>query len=139
MHKMSFFVAAIALTGCSSGTQTTVEQEKEQEAVTSKYQAGATIYEDNCVACHQAWGEGVKGAFPPLAGSDYLLADKNRAIHQIIHGSSGEMTVNGEKYDAIMPAQPISDEEVRDVMNYILNAWGNNGGEVTLEDVKAQR
>ncbi|MBK6525973.1 MAG: hypothetical protein IPG07_10755 [Crocinitomicaceae bacterium] len=80
-----------------------------------------------------------KGAFPPLAKSDYLLADKNRAIKQIINGSSGEMVVNGETYNSIMPPQPVNDEEIRDVMNYILNSWGNNGGEVTLEEVKAQR
>jgi nitrite reductase (NO-forming) len=49
------------------------------------------------------------------------------------------MVVNGETYNSIMPPQPVNDEEIRDVMNYILNSWGNNGGEVTLEEVKAQR
>jgi len=105
------------------------------ETETSKYAAGEEVYMNNCVACHQSEGEGVKGAFPPLAGSDYLLADKNRAIKQIIQGSSGEMVVNGETYNSIMPAQPISDQEIVDVMNFVLNSWGNAGGEVCISEI----
>jgi len=100
---------------------------------------GEIVYQKSCVACHQADGKGVENVFPPLANSDYLLADKNRAIHQIIFGSSGEMTVNGKMYNTIMPPQGLSDIEVRDVMNYVLNAWGNNAGEVTLKEVEKVR
>ena len=138
MSKFFSFLLLPFLAACSSN-QNQSPLTPEEEAVVSKYSAGAEVYEKNCVACHQSFGEGVEGAFPPLAQSDYLLADKNRAIRQIIHGSSGEMIVNGVTYNSIMPPQPITDEEARDVMNYILNAWGNSGGEVTLEEVKAQR
>ncbi|MBI3135627.1 MAG: cytochrome c [Bacteroidetes bacterium] len=127
------------LFSCSSGDQDAVNDVAGSDENEKKYAAGEAVYQSTCVACHQAQGEGVKGAFPPLAGSDYLLADKNRAIKQIINGSGGEMIVNGETYNSIMPPQPISDKEIRDVMNYILNSWGNKGGEVTLEEVKAQR
>ena len=119
---------------CSSSTTAT-----DADPANEKYSEGLAVYERTCVACHQAGGEGVDGAFPPLAKSDYLLTDKNRAINQIINGSSGEMTVNGKVYNTIMPPQELNDEEIKDVMNYILNAWGNTGGEVTLDDVKAQR
>jgi len=105
----------------------------------SKYAAGEEVYNANCVACHQSKGEGVEGVFPPLANSDYLLADKKRAIKQIINGSSGEMIVNGITYNTVMPPQPLNDEQVKNVMNFILNSWGNSGGEVTLEEVKAER
>src|SRR5688572_26375818 len=136
--KIVFVLALLSfLVSCSGENSENITEE--QEITQSKYASGYDVYQKNCIACHQAEGEGVKGAFPPLAKSDYLLADKNRAIKQIIHGSSGEMIVNGETYNTIMPPQPVSDEEVRDVMNYILNAWGNDGGEVTLEEVKAQR
>jgi nitrite reductase (NO-forming) len=104
-----------------------------------KYPEGEAVYNKTCVACHQSNGEGVAGAFPPLAGADYMLADKNRAIHQVIHGSSGEIVVNGTTYNGIMPPQELTFEEVRDVMNYVLNAWGNKGGEVTLQDVENQK
>ena len=111
---------------------------KKDEAV-SKYKAGEAIYKTTCMPCHQADGKGMKGAFPPLAGSDYLMEDIDRAISQIIYGSEGEMTVNGIVYSGIMAPQGLEDEAVKDVMNYILNSWGNNGGEVTLDDVKAQK
>ena len=84
-------------------------------------------------------GEGVEGAFPPLAKSDYLMADKTRSIKQIIAGASGEMIVNGKTYNGEMPAIDISDEEVSDVLNYVRNTWGNKGNAVTPQEVKAAR
>lgn len=132
---VSFFYITFIFISCS-GSQ---NSDNSNVVAEDKYKAGEKVYETNCAACHQSSGEGVKGAFPPLAKSDYLLADKNRAIKQIIHGSSGEMVVNGVTYNSIMPPQPISDQEIVDVMNFILNSWGNDGGEVTLEEVKAQR
>ena len=101
--------------------------------------SGADLYQSHCLACHMADGKGVPAVFPPLAQSDYLLADKERAIRQTIFGVSGEMTVNGVEYYGDMPAQYLNDEEVVKVMNYILNSWGNNGGKVSLEQVKKIR
>ncbi len=100
------------------------------------YAAGEKIYTSMCISCHQKNGEGVVGAFPPLANSDYLLADVNRSIDIVKNGMQGEIVVNGETYNGIMANQGLTDEEVRDVTNYILNAWGNKGGEVSLDDVK---
>lgn len=105
----------------------------------TKYAKGEEVYKRTCAACHQANGEGLANSFPPLAKSDYLLADKARSIKQIISGSSGEIIVNGQKYNSTMPPQNLTDEQIADVLNYVLNSWGNNGGEVTLEEVKAQR
>jgi mono/diheme cytochrome c family protein len=101
------------------------------------YAAGEKIYTSMCISCHQKNGEGVVGAFPPLANSDYLLADINRSIDIVKNGMQGEIVVNGQTYNGIMANQGLSDEEVRDVTNYILNAWGNKGGEVSLEEVQA--
>lgn len=100
------------------------------------YAAGEKIYTSLCISCHQKNGEGVVGAFPPLANSDYLLADINRSIDIVKNGMQGEIVVNGQTYNGIMANQGLTDEEVRDVTNYILNAWGNKGGEVSLDDVK---
>lgn len=136
LKNSSSFVVFILIVSCGEGNADAL---KDFESGPNPYAAGEEVYEKNCVACHQSEGQGVEGAFPPLAKSDYLLEDKNRAIRQIIHGSKGEMVVNGVTYNSIMPAQPVTDEEVRDVMNYILNSWGNKGGEVTLDEVKAQR
>jgi mono/diheme cytochrome c family protein len=100
---------------------------------------GKEIYTVQCLTCHMEAGEGIEGAFPPLAKSDYLMADKKRSIHQILHGASGEMKVNGVTYNGEMPAITLTDEEVSDVLNYVRNSWGNKGEAVKPEEVKALR
>ena len=102
----------------------------------TKYAKGFEIYKAKCVACHQLNGEGVAGAFPPLKNSDYLLADKKRAVTQVLNGSNHEITVNGAKYSIPMPPQVDNYEDAVAVINYVLNAWGNNGGTITVDEVK---
>lgn len=97
---------------------------------------GEQIYSTSCIACHQATGEGLEGAFPPLAKSDFLMADTHRAIRIIKEGFQGEMTVNGQPYYGIMPANNLNEQELADIMNYITNSWGNKGEMVSLRDVK---
>lgn len=104
-----------------------------------KMKFGKDIYASNCLACHQATGTGIEGAFPPLAKSDYLNADVDRAIDIVLHGKTGEITVNGKKYNSVMTAQALSDEEVSNVLTYVYNSWGNSKKEVTPEMVKSVR
>ena len=101
-----------------------------------KYPIGAKIYTEKCVACHQLNGMGIPNAFPPLKGSDYLFADKKRAVEQVLNGSHEEMTVNGSVYNLPMPYQVDTHEDAVAVINYSLNAWGNDGGTITLDEVK---
>lgn len=100
---------------------------------------GENVYSSNCVACHQANGEGIPAAFPPLAGSDFLNADKARAIRTVIHGLTGEVTVNGQKFNSVMPALALNDEDVANVLTYVYSTWKNNGTEVTPGDVATAR
>ncbi len=104
-----------------------------------KMTLGKKVYSSSCFACHQSNGEGIANAFPPLAKSDFLNKDVNRAINTILYGLSGEITVNGKKYNSQMPAQVLSDKEVASVITYIYNSWGNNGTEVTEEQVRKLR
>ena len=104
-----------------------------------KMQFGKDKYMATCVACHQANGQGIEGAFPPLAKADYLNADVDRAIDIVLHGKTGEITVNGKKYNSVMTAQALSDEEVSNVLTYVYNSWGNSKKEVTPEMVEAVR
>jgi mono/diheme cytochrome c family protein len=102
--------------------------------------AGATLYQINCSACHQATGEGLKGIFPPLAQSDYLLADKERSIRIALQGIGGPIVVNGVEYQGVMPAPaPMDDQQVADVLTYVRSAWGNRGDAVTPAEVKQVR
>lgn len=95
---------------------------------------GALIYKDFCLQCHMAKGEGVPGSFPPLAQSDYLKNELVKSIQAVKYGMRGPITVNGEAYDGLMIAQGLDDEEVADVMNYILNNWGNKAEKQIFEE-----
>jgi nitrite reductase (NO-forming) len=100
---------------------------------------GKIIYDQVCIACHLAQGQGIPHAFPPLAKSDYLNADTERAVSTVIYGLTGEVKVNGEVYNSIMPQLGLSDEAIANVLTYVYSQWGNNGTEVTPELVKGVR
>ena len=84
-------------------------------------------------------GQGISGAYPPLAGSDYLLANKYRAIHQVIKGSSGAIAVSGSTFNGIMPPQPLKDTDIAAALNYVYHSWGNKGFHVSALEVKKVR
>ena len=104
-----------------------------------RIQFGQEIYNQVCAACHQPQGEGIAGVFPPLANSDYLNADADRAIRAVVAGLSGEISVNGAAYNGVMPAMNLSDEEVANVMTFVYASWGNNPTEVLPDDVAKLR
>lgn len=108
---------------------------RDDQAAT-KYPNGARIYQEKCSACHQVTGLGMSGIFPPLKSSDYLLADKKRAVQQVLNGSSREISVNGSSYTIPMPPQVDNYQDAVDVINYVLNAWGNKGGTISVDEVK---
>jgi nitrite reductase (NO-forming) len=100
---------------------------------------GGRTYAGTCAACHQAQGQGVAMAFPPVAGSDYLNADKTRAIATVLFGLTGPVTVNGQPFNSVMPALGMSDDDVANVLTYVYNNWGNAGHDVTPAEVAAVR
>lgn len=100
---------------------------------------GKDIYTAQCLSCHLEQGEGIEGVYPPLAKSDYLMADKKRSITQVLYGLTGEIKVKGVTYDGVMTGFDLTDEEVSDVLNYIRNSFANKGAAVTPEEVKAAR
>lgn len=107
------------------------------KSVEDRIRMGGAIFSQNCAACHQPDGKGIPGAFPPLAGSDFLNANKTRAIQIVKGGFSGEVTVNGKKFNSVMPAQNLSDEDVANVLTYVFNSWGNSKKVVTPAEAKA--
>lgn len=99
---------------------------------------GSEIYADFCVTCHLEEGEGIIGSFPPLAKSDYLSQNREASIQGVKYGLRGEIIVNGVTYNNIMTRMGLDDEEIADVMNYIMNSWGNTSDEiVTVKEVEA--
>lgn len=100
---------------------------------------GEAVYAANCVACHQATGQGVPGAFPPLAGghaAELAAADGGRdyLIHALLYGVQGPIEVAGASYNGLMPAwQQLSDAQIAAVLNYVTTAWDN--ADVLADDV----
>ena len=102
--------------------------------------AGKALFNGTCSVCHQLTGAGLPGVFPPLAKSDYLNADAKRAVGIVVRGLNGKVTVNGKEYDSVMPPMnQLNDDEVANILTYVLNAFDNMGGQVKTSDVKAER
>jgi len=144
------FSGSIILASCDGGTGETKKaaNESEMTAPVTEIQdygfdskdemmaRGKAIYDEKCIICHMADGKGIPGAFPPLAESDYLVADKVRAVAQVINGSNEPMEVNGVTYTTPMTPQVDNKKDAVAVINYVLNNFGNDGGFVTLEEVE---
>lgn len=104
--------------------------------------AGAGVFARICLGCHQFNGQGLPGAFPPLAGSPIVVAaDPGKLIRIVLHGLQGPIEVKGTTYNSIMPAPApaLSDQDVADVLTYVRSDWGNEAAPVTVEAVAAIR
>lgn len=102
---------------------------------------GKNLYNSNCASCHQQNGEGVPGIFPPLKNSRVVDSkDAEEHIRIVLFGSKGKV-INGVEYAAEMPAQAknFSDDEIAAIINYERTSWGNNGTQISVEEVKMAR
>ena len=121
---------ATAAKAAASGTLTQQEQ----------VDAGKALFMGTCSVCHQANGEGLAGVFPPLAKSDYFAKDVKLAIAAVLRGLSGKVTVNGKEYNSVMPPMnQLNDDEVANILTYVLNTWDNPGGRIAADEVKKVR
>lgn len=136
MKRIYILFVAIAVATVSFSFKS-VDQDA---ALKKSMEAGKDIYQGICLACHLNEGQGIGNVFPPLAKSDYLMADLDRSIKILIEGQQGELTVNGKKYNGVMPAPGLDDQDIADVLNYIRNSWGNKGDKtVTVDQVAKVR
>jgi nitrite reductase (NO-forming) len=119
-----------ATKAAASGTLTQQEQ----------VDAGKVLFTGTCSVCHQANGEGLANVFPPLAKSDYIAKDVKRAVATVLQGLTGKVTVNGKEYNSVMPPMnQLNDDEIANILTYVLNSWGNPGGRITADEVKKTR
>lgn len=106
----------------------------------SQIAAGKALFAGTCSTCHQSDGAGLASVFPPLAASDYLNADPDRAVRAVVAGLSGPIEVNGDAYNSVMPPMSnLNDDEVANILTYVYSAWGNNGHVVQAADVARVR
>ncbi len=117
---------AAAAKASVSGTLT-----REQQA-----QAGSVLFKGTCSTCHQPNGAGLANVFPPLARSDFLAKTPQRAIEVVLNGLTGPVTVNGANYDSVMPPMSqLNDDEVANILTYVMSSWGNDGPRITAKQV----
>lgn len=101
---------------------------------------GQTVYLGNCAACHQPDGTGLRGAFPPLAQSDFLQRNRREVMQAALFGLSGPITVNGADYNGVMPSMGyLGDADLAAVLTYVFSSWGNSGAAVSVAEVAALR
>lgn len=127
--------------GPFAGAKKSMPQERVPVVARDSVADGKRVFNQVCAACHQGNAMGLPGAFPPLAMSDYLNAAPKGAINTVLHGLSGKITVNNTGYESVMPAlgPQLSDDEIANVLTYVLNNFNNKGGTVSVEEVKAVR
>ena len=135
-HPKTLLWIALALSGAATADDVSNERVPKQGL-----DVGKAAYLANCAACHQPEGVGMAGAFPPLAGSDFLKNnDKQKVLASILKGITGEITVNGQKFNGVMPAMShLTDADVANIVTFIYASWGNPGGAIGHKDVAAAR
>jgi nitrite reductase (NO-forming) len=103
--------------------------------------AGQNLFAGTCSACHQPTGLGLPGAFPPLAGSDFIAHnDKDKIIGIVLNGLTGPIKVNGATFVSIMPPwSHMNDDDLANIVTYAFNSWGNDFGVVSAADVTRVR
>jgi len=114
-------------------------KESNPRSKAERAELGKRLFATVCAACHQPSGQGLPGRFPPLAGSDFLNSNKERAIQVVLNGLQGEVVVNGMKFNNSMPQFPLTDQDIAAALTYVYNSFGNSGKDVTPEEVKALR
>lgn len=131
---------AMSLAGGAMAAPPKKKAAKEAPPTAHQMDEGKKTFNTICAACHRADGTGMAGMFPPVAQSDYLMADKKRSIAVVTQGLKGPVEVNGKKYNQVMPPlAQLTDEQVANVLSYVRNSFGNKGGAVTVDEVKEVR
>jgi mono/diheme cytochrome c family protein len=130
-----FFITLVAI-----GLLTSAKTSPKQDGLKASVERGKKVYENTCLACHQANGSGVPGMNPPLKKTKWVLGDKKTLINIVLKGLDQEIEVNDETYSNTMPPfAMLSDQEIADVLTYIRNNFGNKASQVMEGDVKKLR
>ena len=106
---------------------------------------GKAVYGAVCAACHQPTGLGLPGAFPPLAGSEWVAGSEDRLIRIVLHGLQGPIKVKGTEYVGAMPAAGpgsgfnLNPEKVAAVLTYVRKEWAGIDVPVSVAKVNEIR
>lgn len=101
---------------------------------------GATLFAQQCSACHQQDGRGLAGLAPSLHDAPLLRAPADRAVRIVLHGLAGPVQVGGETWNLAMPGHPLlDDEQIAQIVTFVRGEFGRREEHTTVEDVRAVR
>ena len=111
-----------------------------QTGVAASIARGKTVYQQQCLSCHQIDGSGVMNMNPPLTGTTYVLGDKAALIKTVLEGVTTPLTIDDNEYHNVMPPHTtMTDQQIADVLTYVRHSFGNKATAVTAAEVKAVR
>ena len=101
---------------------------------------GQRTYQNTCIQCHQADGQGIRGVYPPITQNEWVEGDEGRLIRLILHGMEGPIVIDGVTYDQRMqPLGRLTDDQIAAVLTYVRNNFGNDASAVDPDDVSKVR
>jgi len=107
---------------------------------------GQKEFQNICITCHQATGQGMPGVYPPLDGSEWVNGAPESVIRIVLYGLKGDVHVEGHEFNAAAmpvfgqePNSPYnwSDDKIAAVLTYVRQAWSNKSGPITTAQVDA--
>lgn len=103
-------------------------------------EAGKELYQKYCLTCHQGDGGGVPFTFPSLIKSNWVNGDKTRLIKILLNGLQGEIVVEEDTFNGIMPPQNnLSDIQIATLLTYLRQNFENKSSAITSQEVKTFR
>jgi len=139
IHLICLGMALITFLSCARGLCAAEPAAALAPGIKEQVSRGKLLYLQSCVMCHQGQGQGTPGSIPPVAKSDFLAANRERVIRGLCEGMSGTIVVNGVTYNGFMPPAVLNDQQVADLLTFVLNSWDNQGGSVRPDEVEKIR
>jgi mono/diheme cytochrome c family protein len=102
---------------------------------------GAKLYETHCADCHGSKGEGIIGAYPPLANSRVVtMTNTANMVQKVLYGGYAPTTQGNPRPFGMPPfILKLNDQDMAELLTYIRNDWGNQASPVTALDVNRAR
>jgi mono/diheme cytochrome c family protein len=142
------FFSAIYLAHYSAHFDPLIYNENQEPAktgpvivVVSPHDLGKRVFNQICITCHQANGQGVPGIYPPLAGSEWAQGDEQRIIRIVLDGLHGPIHVASKDFSNVMAplGTVLRDEQIANALTYVRSEWGNKAPAVLPETVAKVR
>lgn len=144
---IAFIVLVVGSVGCGQNTATKNKSDNDGTSPVSsiknrnsRYDAGKLVYDRNCKVCHQVNRMGMPKVYPPLKNTERTNGDKDFLIDVVLNGLSGEVIVEGVKYNGVMASyRNLTDQQIADVLNYIRSDGEAADDLVTVDEVEQKR